>query len=72
MFFDVGFDWEEILLNELSGFVIVVRLGIQPSAGASRGGGAEVDQNGTAFLFRLSECLIDVLTPTYGHGSNLL
>ena len=42
MLFDVGFYRNEILLDELCGFLIFVRLGIQPSARPSRRRRAEI------------------------------
>jgi len=50
MFLDVGFDGQEILLNEIGGFLVLVGLGIQPSTGASGRSRTEVQQNGAALL----------------------
>ena len=69
MFLDVGFDGQEILMDELSGLLVFVGLGIQPSAGASEGSRTEVQQNGAVLLFSCNERLIDVLGPIYGHNS---
>jgi hypothetical protein len=52
MFLDVGFDGQEILLDEIGGFLIFVGLGIQSSASASSRSRTEVQQNGAALLFR--------------------
>jgi hypothetical protein len=51
MFLDVGFDGQEILVDEIGGFLVFVGLGIQPSAGASGRSRTEVQQNGAALLF---------------------
>jgi hypothetical protein len=69
MFLDVGFDGQEILVDEIGGFRILVGLGIQPSAGASGRSRTEVQQNGAALLFRRDERLIDILAPIHGHNS---
>jgi len=69
MFLDVGFDGQEILVDEIGGFLVLVRLGIQPSAGASGRSRTEVQQDGAALRFRCDERLIDVLAPIYGHDS---
>jgi hypothetical protein len=69
MFLDVGFDGQEILVDELSGLLIFVGLGIQPSAGASGGSRTEVKQNGAVLLFCCNQRLIDVVAPIYGHNS---
>lgn len=50
VFFNVGFDGDEILLDEICGLLVFVGLGIQPSACASRGCGAEIQKNGTGIL----------------------
>ena len=50
MLLGVGFDGQEILLNEIGGFLVLVGLGIQPSAGASGRSRTEVQQNGAALL----------------------
>jgi hypothetical protein len=68
MFLDVGFDGQEILVNEIGGFRIFVGLGIQPSTGASSRSRTEVQQNGATLLFSCDERLIDVPAPIYGHN----
>ena len=50
MFLDVSFDGQEVLLDELCSIAIFVGLGIQPSAGPSRRGGAEIQQNRAGLL----------------------
>jgi hypothetical protein len=69
MFLDVGFDGQEILMDEVGSLLVLVGLGIQPSAGASGGSRTEVQQNGAVLLFSCYERLIDVLAPIYGHNS---
>jgi len=68
MFLDVGFDGQEILVDEIGGFLVFVGLGIQSSACTSGRSRTEVQQNGAALLFRCDERLIDVLAPIYGHN----
>jgi hypothetical protein len=43
-FFDVCFEWDEVFVDERSGLVVVVRFGFQPSAAASSGSSAEINQ----------------------------
>ena len=51
MLLDMGFYRDKLLLNELSSFLIFIRLGIQPSTSASNRGRAEVQENGLPLLF---------------------
>jgi len=39
MFFDVSFEWDEILVNEIRDSLIRIRLSLQPSTCASSGRG---------------------------------
>jgi hypothetical protein len=71
MFLDVGFYGNEVLMDELRGFGVFIRLSIQPSACASRGGGAEVQQGRLALVLRLRQRLVDVLAPIHGHWASL-
>jgi hypothetical protein len=43
MFFDVSFEWDEVLIDEVSGFLIGIGLGFQPSTCASSRRGREID-----------------------------
>jgi hypothetical protein len=67
MFLDMSVDRNEIPVDELCGFGIRIRLGLQPSTGTSSRRGTEVKQDGLFFLFRQKQRLIDILTPVYGH-----
>ena len=67
MLFDVRFDGDEVLVDERGGLLIRVRLGFQPSAGASRRRGAEIEEEGAAFRLRGGERLIDVSAPVHEH-----
>jgi len=69
MFLDMGFDGQEILVDEVGGLLVFVGLGIQPSTGASGGSRTEVQQNGALLLFSCNERLIDVFAPIYSHNS---
>ena len=53
MFLNVGFDRQEMLMNEVAGFLILIGFGIQPSTGSSRRSRTEIQQNWTIFLFGL-------------------
>jgi hypothetical protein len=55
MFLDVGFDRDEVLVDELGGLGVFVALGIQPSACASGGRCAEVKQDRLALRLRIRE-----------------
>ncbi len=72
MFFDVGFYGDEVLVDELSGLRIFIGLGIQPSTRASRGCGAEIQQDRLALFLCLRQGLINVLTPSHGHTASFL
>jgi hypothetical protein len=67
MLFDVGFDRDEVLVDELGGLGVFVALGIQPSARASGGRGAEVQQDGLSLRLGVGQGLVYVLTPFHGH-----
>ena len=69
MLLDVRFDGQEILLDEISSLLVLVRLGIQPSTGASDRGCTEVQQNGAALLVSCDKRLVDVPAPIYSHNS---
>ena len=43
VFFDVSFEWDEVLVDEVSGFLIGIGLGFQPSTCASSRRGGEID-----------------------------
>jgi len=70
MFFNVSFHRKEVFADELGGFLILIRLGIQPSATPSRGSRAEIEQDGAGLLLRAYQSLIDVLTPIHAHHSS--
>jgi|SRR5579863_3313869 len=67
MFLDVGLDRQKIRTDETRDTFIRVRLGFQPSASASSGGRAEINQDGLARSLRLGQCRIDVFTPLNRH-----
>ena len=69
--FDVDFEWDEVLVNELRDFFIFVRLGFQPSTCASAGCGAEIDEYGFLLFFRRGESLVSIFDPVYGHDVGL-
>jgi hypothetical protein len=43
MLFDVGFERDESLVDEVGSFLIAVGLGLQPSTSTSSGSGREID-----------------------------
>src|SRR6185503_13011690 len=65
--FDVCCERYEVLVDERSEFVVVVRLGFQPSACASGGRSAEVDHQRLLSFLGLCECLIGILQPIHFH-----
>ena len=69
MFFDVGFDRDEMLVDEVACFGIGVRLGFQPSASASSRRRTEIEQERAILLFRGGEPLIHVSAPIHRHVS---
>jgi hypothetical protein len=69
MLLDVGLHGKEILVDEISGLLVLVRLGIQPSTSASSRRSAEIEQDGPALLFRTGERLINVFAPIHGHSA---
>ena len=68
MFLDVGFDRDELLVDELRSPAVAVRLGFQPSARPSRRRGAEIEQQRTVLRFRGGKRRVDVSTPVDGHS----
>ena len=68
--FDVGFEWDEVVVDERSCLVVAVRLGFQPSTCASGGGRAEVDQHGFLLRFGFGECCVSVCQPMNFHISS--
>jgi hypothetical protein len=62
---------QEVLINEVGNFWVGIDLGIQPSARASHGGGAEVQQYGTVLSFGFGERRIGIFGELHRHG-NLL
>jgi len=67
MFFDVGFDRHEMLVDEVGCVLVGVRLGFQPSASASSRRRTEIEQDRAALLFRGGERLIHVSAPIHRH-----
>ena len=67
MFFDVGCERDEVLVDERGGLVVVVRFGFQPSASASSGSSAEVDQQWLLACFSFGERGVGVFDPVYFH-----
>jgi hypothetical protein len=55
MFFDVGFERDKILVNEVGEFLIRVRLSFQLSTCASARRGGKINQQGFVFSLRLCE-----------------
>jgi hypothetical protein len=71
MFFDVSFEWDEVLVDKVSGFLIGIGLGFQPSTCASSRRGREIDQQRLILSFRLLESGIGIFDPVDEHSSLL-
>jgi len=67
MFFDMRLYRQKILIDELGGLFVVVRLGIQPSTGSSGRRRTEIQQEGTGLFFRYEQTLIYILAPLNCH-----
>ena len=67
MFFDVRLDSHEMLVDEGCDFRIGVGLGLQPSAGASSRGGAEVNEQRFICFLRFGERRVEVFLPLDSH-----
>lgn len=67
MFFDMGFYRQEILLDELSGLRVLVRLGIQPSTSPSSRGRTEIDQNRSVLFLSSDQGLINIFAEIHSH-----
>jgi hypothetical protein len=67
MFFDVGFEWDKTLTNEIGDFPIGVRLSFQLSACASSGRRREVNQHRLVLSFSFGERGIDIFDPIDEH-----
>ena len=67
MFFDVGLDGHEILMDKRRSCVVRVGFGFQPNASNSVGGRAEVNQQRFVVRFRLGERCINVFVPFNSH-----
>jgi len=72
MFLDMGFDRKESLIDEGRDFIVGIGFGLQPNAGASSRGSAEVEQQGLLVSLCLSECRIYVFVPLNSHFQSLL
>ena len=68
VFFDVRFEWDEVLVDERRGLIVAVRLGFQPSTCASSRRRAEVDEQGFVVGFCFRECRVSVCHPIYFHS----
>jgi hypothetical protein len=68
VFFDVGFEGDEVSVNKRGSLVIAVRLGFQPSTCTSGGRGAEVDEQRLLLSFGFRECGVSVFQPMNFHA----
>jgi hypothetical protein len=71
MFLDVRFEWDEVLVDEVSSCLIRVGLGFQPSTCASSRRGREIDKHRLVLSFRLLKRSISVFDPIDEHSSLL-
>jgi hypothetical protein len=72
VFFDVGFEWDKTLMNEIGDFLIGVRLSFQPSACASSRRGREINQQRFVLSSSFGESGIDIFDPIDEHVSTFL
>jgi hypothetical protein len=72
MFFDVGREWDEVLVDECRDLIVAVRLGFQPSTSASGRRSAEINDQRFLAGFRLRECRVSVFDPIYFHSCLLM
>lgn len=67
VFFDVSFEWDEVLVDEVTNFLVRIGLGLQPSAGASGGSCAEINEDRLVGLLRLGQRCVRVFIPVDCH-----
>ena len=72
MFFDVSFERNESLVDEVGDFLIGVRLSFQPSTCASSGRGRKINQQGFVLSFGFGKGSLCVFLPINGHDSAFL
>jgi hypothetical protein len=68
MFFDVGLERDESLVDEVRNFLIGVGLGFQPSTCASSRRRRKVNQERFVLSLRLFQCRISVFDPIDEHS----
>jgi hypothetical protein len=69
VFFDVSFEGDETLMNEIGDFLIGVRLSFQPSTSASSRRRREINQQRLVLTFSFGESGIDIFDPIDEHNS---
>lgn len=72
MFFDVSFERDKGLVDEVCDGLVAIGLGFQPSAGASSGRGREINQQRFVLGFGFGECGVDIFLPIDEHGVTFL
>jgi len=72
MFFDVSFDRNKGLVDEIRDVLITVGLSFQPSTRASSVRGREIYQQRFILSFGFRECGIEVFLPIDKHGATFL
>jgi hypothetical protein len=68
--FDVNGRRNELFVDPFRQLRIAVGLGFQPSAAASSGRGAEIEQHRTMFFLGFAECRINILDPVDRHKTS--
>jgi hypothetical protein len=63
VFFDVGFERDEVFVDEGRDIVVRVGLGLQPSARASSRGGTKINEQRFLCRFGFSERCVRVFVP---------
>jgi hypothetical protein len=69
MCFNVCLYRKKVFVDELGSFLILIRFGIQPSAGSSRRAALKCNKMGGIAPLAAARVLIDVLTPIHAHLS---
>lgn len=69
VFLDVGRNRNEVFVDEGRDFIVCIGFGLQPNAGASSRGSAEVEQQRFLVSLGLNERRINVFVPLNSHFS---
>jgi len=70
MLLDVGCYRKEIIVDKAGDFRVGIRLGLQPSASASSGSRAEIEQERLIGVFRAGKRGVDIMGPLNRHKAS--